>query len=45
MVGTSGTSNIIPFAGNHAYTRKKSISSVYCENNFVKVKLATLETD
>jgi hypothetical protein len=36
---------IILFSGSHTYTRKKSISSVYCENNFVKVKLATLETD
>jgi hypothetical protein len=37
--------DIILFSGSHTYTRKKSISSVYCENNFVKVKLATLETD
>ena len=33
------------FSGSHTYTRKKSINSVYCENNFVKVKLVTLETD
>ena len=37
--------DIILFSGSHTYTKKKSTSSVYCENNFVKVKLATLETD
>jgi len=44
MVGTSGTSDTILFSGNHAYTRKISRGSVYCENNFVKVKEATLVT-